>query len=338
MDMYRILENFDAVNNKKTLTEGAVKRELHAMADKMTKAEFVAKANEHGMGAKEAAEFWNTCKGEDDEELDEGFLGFGMPKFKVDMDRSAHAGGLLDITGSERDGKKVMAALQKANPELAAQGRHIGGSGRSGYVYYGIAFPSTALAQQAAAALGGVAEDEELDEERRTDADWDDAAIQAGKRGRDARDNPSRHAARAKAGQAMRGNAKPDFLDLDRDGDKTEPMKSAAKGVAEGMLTHRDFVKPDDVDVQKMAKMAAKGLLTYATKTKMNPANLLKKDYYALAAMLEKVNPNLYAAIDDQLSDNDYNWLYFKAADLAANAAASAQIAINWAICFMIGC
>jgi hypothetical protein len=71
MDMYRILENFDAVNSKQTITEGAVKRELHAMADKMTKAEFVAKADEYGMGAKEAAEFWNNCRGKDDKELDE---------------------------------------------------------------------------------------------------------------------------------------------------------------------------------------------------------------------------------------------------------------------------
>ena len=78
MDIYRILKNFDAVNSKQALDEGAVKRELHAMADKMTKAEFVAKANEHGMGAKEAAEFWINCKGEDDEELDEPTLrGFG---------------------------------------------------------------------------------------------------------------------------------------------------------------------------------------------------------------------------------------------------------------------
>jgi hypothetical protein len=71
MDIYRILKNFDAVNSKQALDEGAVKRELHAMADKMTKAEFVAKADEHGMGAKEAAEFWINCRGEDDEELDE---------------------------------------------------------------------------------------------------------------------------------------------------------------------------------------------------------------------------------------------------------------------------
>ena len=107
--------------------------------------------------------------------------------------------------------------------------------------------------------------------------------------------------------------------------DKLDKMKE--DGVAEGMLTHKDFEKPDDVDVQKMAKLAARGLLTYVAKTKMNPANLLKKDYYALAAMLEKTNPQLYAAIDDQLSDNDYNWLYFKAAALAANAAAKPGVA-----------
>ena len=28
-------------------------------------------------------------------------------------------------------------------------------------------------------------------------------------------------------------NAKPDFLDMDKDGDKTEPMKEAAKGKAQ---------------------------------------------------------------------------------------------------------
>lgn len=157
MDMYRILENFDAVNSKQTLTEGEVKRAMHADADKMSRAEFVDK-----YGA-ENGEFWDIVRGDDDEELDEGFLGFGMPKFRVAMNRSARQPGLLDITGSERDGKKVMAALQKANPELAAQGRHMGGSGRSGYIYYGIEFPSTALAQQAAAALGGI-DEEQLDE------------------------------------------------------------------------------------------------------------------------------------------------------------------------------
>ena len=105
-------------------------------------------------------------------------------------------------------------------------------------------------------------------------------------------------------------------------------LKAAIKqGVSEGMQTHRDYVKPDDPDVINMAKMAARGLLTYAAKTKMNPANLLKKDYYALAEMLEKVNPQLYATIDGQLSDNDYNWLYFKAAALAANAAAKQGVA-----------
>jgi hypothetical protein len=68
MDMYRILENFDAVNSKQTLTEGSMKRYLHALADKMSKADFVAKADEHGMSAKEAAEFWNNINGEDDDD------------------------------------------------------------------------------------------------------------------------------------------------------------------------------------------------------------------------------------------------------------------------------
>ena len=70
MDMYRILENFDAVNSKQTLDEGSMKRYLEDRAAQMSKAAFVADADEYGMSSEEAAEFWITVNG-DDEELDE---------------------------------------------------------------------------------------------------------------------------------------------------------------------------------------------------------------------------------------------------------------------------
>jgi hypothetical protein len=70
MDMYRILENFDAVNSKKALTEGSMKDWLHKQADSMSKSDFVAAAGEYGMKPEEAVEFWIAVNG-DDEELDE---------------------------------------------------------------------------------------------------------------------------------------------------------------------------------------------------------------------------------------------------------------------------
>lgn len=69
MDMYRILENFDAVNSKTTLVEGQMKRQLEDRAEHMSKEDFVASAGEYGMSTKEATEFWIAVNGEED--LDE---------------------------------------------------------------------------------------------------------------------------------------------------------------------------------------------------------------------------------------------------------------------------
>jgi hypothetical protein len=76
MDIYRILKNFDAVNSKQALDEGSIKQMLHKKAESMSKADFIAyvtgpESRSMTMSAKEAAEFWINCNGEDDEELDE---------------------------------------------------------------------------------------------------------------------------------------------------------------------------------------------------------------------------------------------------------------------------
>ena len=51
----------------------------------------------------------------------------------------------------------------------------------------------------------------------------------------------------AKGGMKSKGYAKggmkPDFLDLDKDGDKKEPMKSAAKGMRKGGMTKKGYAK-----------------------------------------------------------------------------------------------
>jgi hypothetical protein len=94
--------------------------------------------------------------------MEESFLGFGMPKFRVvqpyinSMSPDRVNRGRLEIDGNDRAGEKVMAKLQKINPKLAAQGWHRGASGGmdGGRVYYGIDFPTMELAQQAAQALG----------------------------------------------------------------------------------------------------------------------------------------------------------------------------------------
>ena len=77
MDMYRILENFDAVNSKQTLAEGDVKRALHKKAERMSKEDFISsvagpEAPGMNMSAEEATEFWIAVNGDDDEELNEG--------------------------------------------------------------------------------------------------------------------------------------------------------------------------------------------------------------------------------------------------------------------------
>ena len=83
-----------------------------------------------------------------DESMDEGMFGFGMPQTSVSNNR-------LMVQGDQKAGNKVMAALQKANPQLAAQGKHSGASGPDGPQYLGIQFATPQLAQQAAQALQG---------------------------------------------------------------------------------------------------------------------------------------------------------------------------------------
>ena len=113
----------------------------------------IAKGAAERYGSKAAGErvagaVLNKLRQPKEDVANEGMFGFGMPKTSVSNNR-------LMVQGDQKAGNKVMAALQKANPQLAAQGKHSGASGPDGPQYLGIQFPTPQLAQQAAQALQG---------------------------------------------------------------------------------------------------------------------------------------------------------------------------------------
>jgi len=113
----------------------------------------VVKAKRDGIQPGETVEVGGNTYPVKEQGMSEGFLGFGMPKFSVTNPYNDDTGRLA-IDGGESAGEKVMAKLQKINPQLAAQGQHRHQGGRSGVTYFGIDFPTMKLAQQAAQALG----------------------------------------------------------------------------------------------------------------------------------------------------------------------------------------
>jgi hypothetical protein len=193
MDIYSILEKLAVISNKQTLTEGQMKRSLEARAEKMSKADFVANAGEYGMSAEEAAEFWSAVNGEDDD-LNEA-----------------------DATGQFEPGDRVMylntfATVVKCDGDTCG----IRVDGR----------PGTMMV--AASQLKKPSYDESVAEGEMEEGNAFSGAV-----------------AKAKADGVQPGEkikvggkeypvkeakkSKPDFLDIDRDGDRKEPMKKAAR-------------------------------------------------------------------------------------------------------------
>jgi hypothetical protein len=124
MDMYRILENFDAVNSKQTLTEGSMKHHLEDRAESMSKADFVADAGEYGMSTKEAVEFWIAVNGGDDEELDEErrseeeFDADALAKHKARLTREKQKIGMQrKISGQDSGEPPVVRDMSEAGME-----------------------------------------------------------------------------------------------------------------------------------------------------------------------------------------------------------------------------
>jgi hypothetical protein len=193
MDIYRILEKLAVISNKQTLTEGQMKRSLEARAEKMSKEDFVANASEYGMSAEEAAEFWSAINGED-EDLNEA-----------------------EATGQFEPGDRVMylntfATVVKCEGESC--GIKIDGK------------PGTMMVS--ASQLKKPSYDESVSEGDMEEGNAFSGAV-----------------ARAKADGVQPGEkikvggkeypvreakkSKPDFLDIDKDGNKKEPMKKAAR-------------------------------------------------------------------------------------------------------------
>ena len=202
MDMYRILENFDAVNSKQTLDEGQMKRSLEARAEQMSKAAFVANAGEYGMSAEEAAEFWIAVNGGDDEELDE------ERRSEEDWDAQALAQHKAKLA---REKNKMDMQRRLQNPEKYAKDdideAEAAGQFKSGdRVMYMNTF-ATVVAQDGDAY--GIR------------IDGKPGTIMV----------PVSQIKKPSYDENMDEAAKPDFpgLDIDKDGDKKEPMKSAAK-------------------------------------------------------------------------------------------------------------
>jgi hypothetical protein len=132
MDMYRILENFDAVNGKKTLNEsvrvdeGSMKRWLEDQALHMEKDDFVANAAEYGMEAKEAAQWWDNINGVGvfDEELDEErrspeeFDADALAKHKARLTREKQKIGMQrKISGQDSGEPPVVRDMSEADME-----------------------------------------------------------------------------------------------------------------------------------------------------------------------------------------------------------------------------
>ena len=202
MDIYRILEKLAAVSSKQTLAEGQMKRSLEARAEQMSKAAFVANAGEYGMSDEEAAEFWAAVNGSDDEELDE------ERRSEEDWDAQALAQQKAKLA---REKNKMDMQRRLQNPEKYAKDNideaEAAGQFKSGdRVMYLNTF-ATIVAQDGDAY--GI----------RIDGKPGTIMVPVSQIKKPSYDE----------GVAEAMGSKPDFLDLDRDGNKKEPMKSAAR-------------------------------------------------------------------------------------------------------------
>jgi hypothetical protein len=201
MDMYRILETLAAVSSKQTLAEGQMKRHLEDLAVQMSRAAFVDNAGEYGMTPEEAAEFWSAVNGED-EELDE------ERRSEEDWDAQALAQQKAKLA---REKNKMDMQRRMQNPEKYAKDNideaEVAGQFKNGdRVMYSNTF-ATVVGQDGDAYIVKV------------DKQPNTMKVPAS-----AIKKPSYDESMDEA-----ESAKPDFLDLDRDGDKKEPMKKAAR-------------------------------------------------------------------------------------------------------------
>jgi hypothetical protein len=233
MDIYSILEKLAVISNKQTLTEGQMKRSLEARAEQMSKAAFVANAGEYGMSDEEAAEFWAAVNGE--EEVDEAYE--KLPKDQLGLDKFSQAalsGGQRKRDALANPNQTRMLAKKSAQQqpvreagEAFAKGDRVMYNntfatvvGQDGDAYIVKVDKQPNTMKVPASAIKKPSYNEGVSKNKKAKPDFLDVDKDGDKK------EPFKKAVNDKK---VAESAKPDFLDLDKDGNKKEPMKKAAK-------------------------------------------------------------------------------------------------------------
>ena len=233
MDIYSILEKLAVISNKQTLTEGQMKRSLEARAEKMSKADFVANAGEYGMSDEEAAEFWAAVNGE--EEVDEAYE--KLPQDQLGLDKFSQAalsGGQRKRDALANPNQTRMLAKKSARQqpvreagEAFAKGDRVMYSntfatvvGQDGDAYIVKVDKQPNTMKVPASAIKKPSYNEGVSKNKKAKPDFLDVDKDGDKK------EPFK---KAVSDKKVAESAKPDFLDMDKDGDKKEPMKKAAR-------------------------------------------------------------------------------------------------------------
>jgi hypothetical protein len=313
MDIYQIMARLDAIESKKSLTEsqhmmqpvdeGQMKRQLEDLAEKMSRADFVANAGEYGMSSEEATEFWTAVNGD---EVDEAYE--KLPSDQLGLDKfsqAALAGGQRKRDALANPNQTRMLAKKSAQQrpvreadEAFAKGDRVmynntfatvAGQDGDSYIVKVDGQPNTmkvpATAIKKPSYNEGVAEGDDSvlpllkkfismksDPADRQDMIKVYRAFQQGmpqgfetlsnqwgtnldaefyhfakQQGVDMNDIARKHGV-LKDSVAESKKSKPDFLDMDKDGNKKEPMKKAVADKKKGA------VKESEQNMSRAAK------------------------------------------------------------------------------------
>ena len=275
MDIYQIMARLDAIGSKKNLTES--QDMMQPVAEGRFKEldiilqDFPEDVEEFKRSGDLGSRFYEALV---NHYLDSGEMPYGVAKARTGdpydwvVNRLASELGLdeasarnrgdvaeaktskpdfldLDKDGDKKEPmKKAVADKKKGAVKESEQNMSRAAKGYEKYGKQGM--QALAKAGKEGKSLAPVRKKYDRYDESLSQDDFDQAAIAQGKRGRDARDNPSKAVAAAKRSPAaqdarakldkvrqseikVKESAKPDFLDMDRDGNKKESMKKAVQ-------------------------------------------------------------------------------------------------------------
>jgi hypothetical protein len=275
MDIYQIMARLDAIGSKKNLTES--QDMMQPVAEGRFKEldiilqDFPEDVEEFKRSGDLGSRFYEALV---NHYLDSGEMPYGVAKARTGdpydwvVNRLASELGLdeasarnrgdvaeaktskpdfldLDKDGDKKEPmKKAVADKKKGAVKESEQNMSRAAKGYEKYGKQGM--QALAKAGKEGKSLDPVRKKYDRYDESLSQDDFDQAAIAQGKRGRDARDNPSKAVAAAKRSPAaqdarakldkvrqseikVKESAKPDFLDMDQDGNKKESMKKAVQ-------------------------------------------------------------------------------------------------------------